>query len=249
MSIHVLDGIYGSERRLTLQDDMESLLYVVLYCALVWQPHSLPRDTLTQVIHRMFDEYVDIPPGPPFGGQAKLGNAQRRAYTGRVQFESHGLHEWLNTMMNYLSPLQHHGEEFRNKWSDPAFIQTFWADFLAAHSDLEPANRFENMPYPLDIHEDPISPSPSHHSPQLARSGPSHKRRREPSKIPPLRPTRSSLHRTEFSAALPHVRRSGRLQQLERKKTRLDLDSKRRRTAKGGPPAPRGRPRQVSSRK
>ena len=50
--------------------------------------------------------YVDMPPGPPYGGRAKLGNAQCRAYTGRVQFESHGLHEWLNTMMNYsTSPL------------------------------------------------------------------------------------------------------------------------------------------------
>ena len=211
MSIRTLDPIHGLERPLTLQDDMESLLYVVLYCALMWQPHNLPRRTLTELIRTLFDECIYVPPRPAYGGQAKRENARSRVYTDHVQFESQHLHNWLDTMMNYHSPLQHHGEEFRNRWSDPAFIETFWANFLAAHPDLEPANRVENKPYPPDIYEDPVSPSPSHRSsPQPTGAGTSRKRKRgrEPSKIPPLEPARSSSHQS--SGPSPRLRRSKR---------------------------------------
>ena len=249
MSINVLDVIFGPERRLTPQDDMESLLYVVLYCALIWQPHNLPYDTLALIIRRMFDERVYISPGPAYGGLAKRDNAHRRAYTRVVQFESRALHEWLNTMMDYHSPLPHHGEEFRNRWFDPAFIETFWADFLAAHSDLEPANRIENDAD--DVDQDRTSPGPSRRPSQpTTRPRRSRKRGREPSKSPPLKSTRSSPRRPKASSAPPRVRRSERIQDIQRKKARLDGSVGSSKASKGSGPGPRGRSRrQVRSRK
>ena len=43
-----IDLLYDHENAVkqTIKDDMESLLYVVLYCALHWLPHSLSKDEL-----------------------------------------------------------------------------------------------------------------------------------------------------------------------------------------------------------
>ena len=35
---------FGFEGKQTLADDLESLVYVVLYCILLWLPHKLSKD-------------------------------------------------------------------------------------------------------------------------------------------------------------------------------------------------------------
>ena len=39
----------------TFKDDMESLLYIVLYCALLYQPHGLTQEELTDIVSEVFD--------------------------------------------------------------------------------------------------------------------------------------------------------------------------------------------------
>ena len=45
----------GKDRKQTFQDDMESLLYVVLYCALLWLPHEHEEGDLEHAIKMMFE--------------------------------------------------------------------------------------------------------------------------------------------------------------------------------------------------
>ena len=140
MSIRLLDytAVNGKHR---FQDDMESLLYVVLYCALRWQPHNLSEDALTMTISNVFDYAFKHPLGSMHGGNGKRENAAQRQYTTGVVFESAALQEWLLTVLNYHSPLPMYGDEYKDKWSTPEPLETFWATFLQTHT-LESDNRF-----------------------------------------------------------------------------------------------------------
>ena len=49
-------GPRGTTRNHTLQDDMESLIHVVLYCALLYLPHNLSDQELAQKIWLLFED-------------------------------------------------------------------------------------------------------------------------------------------------------------------------------------------------
>ena len=55
MSIKLL-APNGQQQRPTVKDDMESLLYVILYCSLLWLPHNLSKKELDNAIFEMFDK-------------------------------------------------------------------------------------------------------------------------------------------------------------------------------------------------
>ena len=118
--------------KMTLEDDMESLLYVVLYVALRWLPHSYPDRYLHKLFHDFFEDQADFG-GVPHGGLHKFGNARGRATTREVVFKDASFHEWLNTVMDYHCPPKTLKKEYEGRWSNPSFLDSYWCDFLQAH--------------------------------------------------------------------------------------------------------------------
>ncbi|KAI0712055.1 hypothetical protein C8Q76DRAFT_597981, partial [Earliella scabrosa] len=120
----------GPKRKHRLQDDMESLLYVVLYCSFLWLPHNLSKADLASTIQGLFEESSWVY-GTLTGGGGKIANAMLRLYTGRVEFNE-PLKEWLTTVMDYLSPAKtpHSYAGVGHKWSSPEPLNQFWTGFL-----------------------------------------------------------------------------------------------------------------------
>ncbi|RDX49876.1 hypothetical protein OH76DRAFT_1482696 [Lentinus brumalis] len=137
MSMRMLAVSRLSTCKQTFRDDMESLLYVVLYCALLWQPHNFPRQELTKIVASFFDGSQRV--GDVYmGGGAKSANALSRTYTGSMQLGSEALQEWLTTVLNFHWPPQD-AEEYQGKWT-AEHLDTYWAAFLRTHT-LERDNR------------------------------------------------------------------------------------------------------------
>ena len=117
--------------RQSFQDDMESLLYVVLYSALLYQPHNLSQAALSIMLREMFD---DTPTGPNntfVRGGGKIRNAISRAYTGNIKFGSTALQQWLETVMDLHQPPKLQGRENQSSWCDAQQLDMFWSTFLA----------------------------------------------------------------------------------------------------------------------
>ncbi|KAI0712056.1 hypothetical protein C8Q76DRAFT_733247 [Earliella scabrosa] len=150
MSANVL-GEYGPTRKHTLQDDMESLLYVVLYCSFLWLPHNLSKSDLHDTIRGLFEETVWVR-GSIRGGDGKVANAAYRQYTECVEFNK-PLLEWLNVMMDYNSPPNNKRYKLKGKWDDPAVIEQLWADFLQAHTLPDIDRVVHDHPHATDKYE------------------------------------------------------------------------------------------------
>ena len=128
----------GHERYPTLEDDMESLLYVILYCSLLWLPHNLSKRDLALMVRMMFEDRTWLV-DQYHGGEGKTANAFNRRYTKMVTFKE-PLHDWLQTVMDYHSPRIHLREEYRGYWSDPDHLESFWRDFLQTRT-FQPNDR------------------------------------------------------------------------------------------------------------
>ena len=172
MSARLLDRKRALDGRATFPDEMESLLYVVLYCALLWQPHNVDPQRLTNIVRNMFDSYEEIN-GVRDGGSGKLANSLERMLTGSVRYGDTGLQEWLDTVMDLRWPPRLRAG-YEDKWSDTEQLEIFWSNFLKTH-ELTADNRYEHE---LDRsrRRDPITPSPdptsSSSSSSSARSPP-----------------------------------------------------------------------------
>ena len=217
MSIRLLRSAKAHELKHTFQDDMESLLYVVLYCALLWQPHTLTQEVLTHFISKFFDDAMVYSKRPAVGGSAKMENAYSRLWTEQMGLRSHGLRNWLDSMMNFHSPIPRREGEPNDKWADPASIDSFWADFLCTNSELELDNRVENELYTRHLKLEWLTSStaPSVLSRWLKRG------RERPSSEPPARRLRSASSKQGAVSTSPTLRRSKRI--LEQKKKRDDV--------------------------
>ena len=126
----------GKLRKQTIQDDMESLFYVVLYCSFLWLPHKLSKEDLHRTIKKFFEAASWVWPYADFeGGEGKVANAMRREYTKDVEFNP-ALKEWLDTVMDYNNPPPHLRQAYREagKWSDPEQLDNFWGEFLRTHT-------------------------------------------------------------------------------------------------------------------
>ncbi len=174
----------GQNGRTTFQDEMESLLYVVLYCALLWQQHGSSRRHLTNIITEMFDRFSEFDDNIRDGGDGKLANARGRVFTRSVRFKNHDLSEWLNTVMDFHSPPPRLKAEYKDKWSDPEQLDAYWLNFLQTHK-LESNNRADNKldqydmydsitpptpPTPPCVPSDPPTPLPPRHSRKIEQS-------------------------------------------------------------------------------
>ncbi|RDX49871.1 hypothetical protein OH76DRAFT_1350143 [Lentinus brumalis] len=122
---------YHNKVQQTIKDDMESLLYVVLYCALHWLPHNLDKDALADIVAVVF-EFRNAIHGSSVGGAGKLINAESRLYTGHIQFGDPAIKEWLDTVMDHMAPQPDQRELYKDKWL-PEQLDAFWSEFLTTH--------------------------------------------------------------------------------------------------------------------
>ncbi|KAI0671005.1 hypothetical protein C8Q78DRAFT_974397 [Trametes maxima] len=139
----------------TIQDDMESMLYLVLYCGLFYLAHDLCMVDLTSFIKSFFREIGRFH-GTTCGGDAKAANSVRRRFTSRVHFGSPALQEWLDNVMNFHSPPPENQETFREKWN-PESLDTFWSGFLQSRT-LERDDRVVHK-LSMSGYYDPYSPA------------------------------------------------------------------------------------------
>ncbi len=184
MSINVLRDSKNI-RPHTIQDDMESLLYVVFYCALHWLPHNLTD--LSEVISTFFKDRA-TKSGLLFGGDAKLSNTMDRLYTSAPTFSSQALREWLDTVLDFHSPPRGKEVEYADKWSNPDHLDAFWSKFLQTH-ELEHGDRITHeISGQYYVPGDSSSSEDSDDSSSVASSASSHdsppRRTREPSPRP-----------------------------------------------------------------
>ncbi|KAI0357826.1 hypothetical protein OH77DRAFT_1398442 [Trametes cingulata] len=132
----------------TIQDDMESMLYVLLYCSMRWLPHSRDDRSLRAIMDPLFDyshEYL----GHHEGGHHKTLNAMDREYTDRVQFKNRALHCFLNDLMYFHQPVPTWRvpsvPEPTQVWGDPERLEEFWRNFLNSPIPLPSDDRVHRV--------------------------------------------------------------------------------------------------------
>lgn len=127
------------ERFQILGDDMDSLLYVVIYCSMLWLPHDTSKEVLEVAIRMMFEQeefFIDR----WYGGQGKTLDAHTRQFTGEFDWKSPGLGEWINTALDYSRPPRERIAELYDRWDNPQYLDDYWGEFLRTH-ELERNDR------------------------------------------------------------------------------------------------------------
>lgn len=135
-----------------LQDDLESLLYVVLYCAFLYLPHNLSKEDLFQTIRLLFED-AEFENGRIAGGQGKLDNANSRTYTKNVKFNA-PLKEWLDTIMDFCDPPRGRNKKTPDPWRQLHLLDKFWGDFLQAHTLERNDRQVHEHPHVTDKYVD-----------------------------------------------------------------------------------------------
>lgn len=164
MSIRILQAPYA---RHTIQDDMESIFYVVLYCAMRWLPHSLKDSKkLESIIHLYFDSQVTDPERNVIGGDQKATNLMNSCHTKHFKFDS-ALDQWIDKLLTLNQAVLPAiltricivlDEDTRKRWQ-PEFLLQYWSDFLVENTSMPTHDKhkrqFSNAP--TDTQETPNS--------------------------------------------------------------------------------------------
>ncbi|OSC97317.1 hypothetical protein PYCCODRAFT_1419686 [Trametes coccinea BRFM310] len=193
MSIRMLDERYVDAKQ-TFKDDMESLLYVVLYCALFYLPHSLSGLALTSLHAEFFERMITVD-GVTCGGSYKLLNATKRVPSSRIRWGSAAFAEWLNTVMDYHRPPPELKDKYKDRWNAED-LAAFWSQFLETH-ELERDDHVVHRISKVSRH-DPNSPETP--SPPLPSPTPEPKRSRADSSPGPEGAPRSKRGRLDDTA-------------------------------------------------
>ena len=124
----------------SLKDDLESILYIVLYCALQWLPVTSP-----QGLYWWLAEFFSVEPGKIGGAALKATNATRRHYTSGLETtRSQAVLDWLNATMD----LHYHADGGDNPggpnpaWNDGKALEGMWKKTL--EWELPEDDRCEN---------------------------------------------------------------------------------------------------------
>ncbi|KAL6309331.1 hypothetical protein BKA93DRAFT_759621 [Sparassis latifolia] len=121
-----------------IQDDMESLLYVVLYCSLLWLDHNQSLLNLTSLVGAIFGRYRTFDHAEEFRSSgSRLSNQYYRIYTSEVRFSNAAVQEWLDAVMDFDSAymIQYPRDTTLAKvWENPAEFNAFWTNFLSNHA-------------------------------------------------------------------------------------------------------------------
>ena len=121
-SYNTTNHVYG------LKDDLESILYIVLYCTVQWLPV-----TSSHVVYWWLTEFFSVGPGEVGGASLKATNATYRHYTkGLKTTRSQAVLDWLNATMD----LHYHGDGGDNPrrpnpaWNDGKALEQMWKKAL-----------------------------------------------------------------------------------------------------------------------
>ncbi|KAL1939427.1 hypothetical protein VTO73DRAFT_9983 [Trametes versicolor] len=125
----------------TFADDMESLLWVVHYCSLLYLPHNLDPDDMQSIIHELYDDSTFLR-GELRGGFGKAVNRIERHLTENIEFTNSDLQKWLDDVMDLHGPKGLWGEAAERLWTAEN-LDTLWRGFLATHT-LARDDRVEN---------------------------------------------------------------------------------------------------------
>ncbi|KAI0831174.1 hypothetical protein BC628DRAFT_1407723 [Trametes gibbosa] len=126
----------------TLEDDMESLLYVVLYCSLLYVPHNLGGESTHTIIHEFFGECVFLD-DEQRGGYGKTTKRATLTLTTHITFNNPDLQKRLDDVRDIHGPHSVSAAEAARLWKNPGNLDAFWRDYLATHV-LARADRVEN---------------------------------------------------------------------------------------------------------
>ncbi|KAH9939570.1 hypothetical protein B0H21DRAFT_698233 [Amylocystis lapponica] len=144
-----------------IQDDMESILWVVLYCGFLWLPvRALGDSTLNGTVYALFEHSdYNAEKNVFIGGHAKLLNTLARTHTGEFLFECPPFQEFCETMMDYHHPLDNNKVELAGKWEHPRHFEEVWDTFLRTNEDnfvgisaKKSDNKVANAPRPVAGH-------------------------------------------------------------------------------------------------
>ncbi|KZT03375.1 uncharacterized protein LAESUDRAFT_761954 [Laetiporus sulphureus 93-53] len=87
-----------------VEDDLESLLYTVLFCAVLWLANNGTERQLEMFFANVFDKYRAPYGEHVLGGSAKMMNKWNRRHTKGFVFRSKPLQVWLDEVMDLNSP-------------------------------------------------------------------------------------------------------------------------------------------------
>ncbi|KAH9915714.1 hypothetical protein B0H21DRAFT_887034, partial [Amylocystis lapponica] len=120
-----------------IQDDMDSMLWVVLYCGYLWlRVKTLTDNKLDDIVYELFEySRYNVEKNTAMGGNAKRHNALSREYTNYFEFECVPFQKFCETMMDYHHPLDHTKVELAGKWEHPRHFEEVWDTFLRTNED------------------------------------------------------------------------------------------------------------------
>ena len=136
MSIKLLHS-HQKPFRHTIQDDMESYFYVVLYCAILWIRQTKEIEDRKTLMNSYFGEYT-----LGEGGNVKGYNQLYKSFIDKFCFECDELNKWLDNVCGFqLDPA---------KWNLEA-LYSYWGGVvsqLLPQTDREDYSREEDEPEP-----------------------------------------------------------------------------------------------------
>ncbi|KAI0324547.1 hypothetical protein GY45DRAFT_1340712 [Cubamyces sp. BRFM 1775] len=137
----------------SIQDDMESLLYVSIYCGLLRLPFKIGKTRSTHkelrnLITRFFDDNI-VTDGKVRGGEAKLRNMTSRTWTKRLRWESKAMKAWLDRVYDILGrsalDVDLNNTEERMAIQTLHAVNEFWQKFLNDNPDIAHGDRRDNI--------------------------------------------------------------------------------------------------------
>lgn len=122
--------------RHSIADDMESLLYVILYCCARWVPHN-PIEDLGELMANFFDMVERIGENVR-GGYPKAFQKRWRHFTSDFSFLNTAIGDWISSIYDLLAPLE---PGVLANWV-PSAVKEVWEDML--NCDLSDGDRVEH---------------------------------------------------------------------------------------------------------
>ena len=135
MAAKLISGA-DDDYRHKFSDELESLLYVILYCCLRWLPHT-EYYTLGSVIYDFFYSSYSFN-GVEVGGSSKLAERRMRRITRRFKYPCAPVGEWITEMFELLAPLT---PGKTANWNESA-VEALWRDTIRC--DLPDGDRVEH---------------------------------------------------------------------------------------------------------
>ena len=114
-----------------IKDDLESIIYIVLFCTLLW----LPVESPVRYLDWWLTEFFSTPIGTNTGAPAKFLNAISRYHTEDLtSVTSQAVLDWLNSVMDlhfHSCPIGVRGIVGPNPaWDDGKDLEAMWMEML-----------------------------------------------------------------------------------------------------------------------